>query len=261
LFFVFSPFSFSIAGHRANLLPAAEFGLPDPESIMLPMADGVKVHLWLFLHDADVSRQRGTVIFFHGNAGNLSFRNENYRGLFHEAGLNVLAVEYRGFGVSEGVPGEAQMTSDALEVLDWLLQRPEVDAKKIFVLGRSIGGAVAVHLAKSRQQKLAGLILENTFTRIGDLVDILMPKLSYFKFLLTNPWSNEDVVKELAIPCLFISSGRDELIPKAMMERLREQYAGTVKEWVFYPDAQHMNAHTFPYYNFKIKQFVESCTK
>ena len=224
---------------------------------MLPMRDGVKVHLWLFLHPS-TSRTTPTIIFFHGNAGNLSFRGDNYRGLYHDCGFNVLAVEYRGFGLSGGVPGEALFRSDALEVFDWLVARPEVDRSRIFLLGRSIGGAVATHLAAERQEQLAGLVLENTFTRIGDLVDIVMPKLRYFKFLLTNPWNNAEVLRRLQLPCLFISSGNDELIPRAMMKELHEHYPGRPRDWLFYEGAHHMDAHTFPGYCRRISQFVKS---
>jgi hypothetical protein len=100
------------AGYRTKMLNPTDFGLPEPESHMLQMRDGVKVHVWLFIHSANSrpSKQmagsgiatRPTVVFYHGNAGNMSFRNDNFRALFLECGANVVAVEYRGFGMSEG---------------------------------------------------------------------------------------------------------------------------------------------------------------
>ncbi len=246
------------AGYWAKLLDPADFGLPAPESHMLKMSDGVHVHVWVFVHTDRLARLRPTVIFFHGNAGNMSFRNDNFRALFRECGANVVAVEYRGFGLSEGVPGETEMRSDAAEVLDWLLQRKDIDLGRLFVLGRSIGGAVGIHLAAARPDVLAGLILENTFTGIGDLVDVLMPKLSYFKFLLRNPWSNAEVVPKLRIPCLFISGGKDELVPQRMMPRLMELYGGAVKERLHFPDGGHMNCNQLPGYNEKINAFINN---
>ena len=243
------------AGQRRTMLdPVAEFGLPQPESVMLRMADGTRVHIWLFLH-AGSSRSRPTVVFYHGNAGNMSFRGDNFRGLFHSTGANVVAVEYRGFGLSEGVPGQPAFLSDAIEALEWVAAHEELDAAKIFVLGRSIGGAVALHLASERQGLLAGLIVENTFTTIGELVDKLMPQFRYFKFLMTNPWRNIDMMANLRLPCLFICSGTDELIPQGMMKRLHDAYQGVLREWVHYPGAGHMNAHTFPRYNNHIADF------
>jgi pimeloyl-ACP methyl ester carboxylesterase len=245
-------------GHRAKLLDPADFSLPPPESHMLPMrSDGVKVHVWVFVHGDSLARGRPTVVFFHGNAGNISFRNDNFRALFRECGCNVVAVEYRGFGLSEGVAGEPELRSDAVEVLDWLLQRSDIDTKRVFLFGRSIGGAVAVHLAAARPDALAGLILENTFTCIGDLVDVLMPKLGYFKFLLRNPWVNIEVVPKLRIPCLFISGGKDEMIPQPMMPRLRELYGGAMKEVLHFPEGGHMNCNMFPGYNEKISKFLK----
>jgi pimeloyl-ACP methyl ester carboxylesterase len=101
-------------GYRAKMLDPTDFGLPEPESHFLTMRDGVKVHVWLFVHGDRSSRP--TVIFFHGNAGNMSFRSENFRALFRECAAHVVAVEYRGFGLSEGSPSEPQLRSDAAEV-------------------------------------------------------------------------------------------------------------------------------------------------
>ncbi len=256
------------AGYRSKILDPKDSGLPEPESHLLRMSDGVKVHVWLFVHGADSRpsrhmaeaglRTRPTVIFYHGNAGNMSFRNDNFRALFFACGANVVAVEYRGFGLSEGSPSEELLRSDAVQVLDWLARRDDLDQSRLFVLGRSIGGAVALHLAQERPGVLAGLMLENTFTCIADLIDVLMPKLSYFKFLLRNPWRNVDVVPHLKLPCLFISSGKDELIPKGMMPRLQSLYGANkdLVESIHFPDAGHMNANQFPGYDAKIASFI-----
>lgn len=254
------------SGYRTHMLNPTDFGLPEPESHFVTMRDGVKIHVWLFVHGPDARpskymvsaglKSRPTVIFYHGNAGNMSFRNDNFRALFHECGANVVAVEYRGYGLSEGTPSEEALRSDAIEVLDWISRKTQLDQSRLFLLGRSIGGSVAVHLAQERPALLAGLILENTFTCIGDLVDVLMPKLSYFKFLLRNPWRNVDVVPQLKVPCLFISSGKDELIPRGMMPKLEQIYGGAIKESIHFPEAGHMNANQFPGYDAKIASFI-----
>ena len=219
------------------------------------MKDGVAVHLWLFTHVR--SKMKKTLMFFHGNAGNMSFRLENFKALFHRCDVNVLAVEYRGYGLSEGTPGEEKLKSDAVEVLHWLHALPEIDNTEIYVLGRSLGGAVAFHMAADNQDKVAGIIVENTFTSTNDIVDVLLPKLSYFKWLSYNVWANIDVVPKLRIPCLFLRSGKDELIPKDHMERLVAAYGGN-KELVHFPDAQHMNANTFPGYDGAISRFLNT---
>ena len=216
------------------MLPPSEVGLPDPENVFLPMKDGIKVNLWLFLQPN--SKYVPTVIFFHGNAGNMSFRNENFKALYSQCEVNVLAVEYRGFGLSDGVPGQASLISDAVEVFDWISAREEIDPTRLVVLGRSIGGAVAIHLAQKRPQ-IAGLILENTFTTVSELIDRLMPNLRYFKFLLTNPWRNEDIVPSLSMPVLFLCSQKDEMIPEEMMKRLHEKFGGNDKLVVFFAQA------------------------
>ncbi len=83
-----------------------------------------------------------------------------------------------------------------------------------------------------------------------------MPKLSYFTWLSRNVWANIDVVPKLSVPCLFIHSGRDELIPHPMMHTLRESYGGSVKEYLYFEEAAHMNAHTQPGYCDGIIKFM-----
>lgn len=180
-------------GYRTHMLVPREYQLPEPEETFLMMRDNVRVHLWLFAH-LD-SRKKKTVIFFHGNAGasfgqwdllflfpsfasqtrpisigNMSFRLENFRQLFRECDVNVLAVEYRGYGLSEGYPEQSLMCGDAEEVLLWLTRHERINPKTIFVLGRSIGGAVAFQLAKKHEHLLAGLIVENSFLSVPSMV-------------------------------------------------------------------------------------------
>lgn len=219
------------------------------------MSDGVRVHLWLFMHAG--AKNKKTVMFFHGNAGNMSFRLDNFKALFHRCDVNVLAVEYRGFGLSEGTPGEAKLKTDSEEVLKWLYGHQALDNKQIFVLGRSLGGAVAFHLGLKCQDKLAGLIVENTFTSTNDIVDVLLPKLRIFKWLSQNVWGSIDIVGKIQIPCLFIRSGRDELIPPDHMHRLMAAYGGARKEMVDFPEAGHMNANSFPGYDAAISRFLK----
>lgn len=188
-------------------------------------------------------------------AGNISFRSDNFRGLYREADANVVAVEYRGYGLSEGTPGEAAIRADMEEVLAWLRARDDIDVARLFLLGRSLGGAVAVQLAATHQHQLAGLILENTFTSTSDMVDLIMPQLRYFKWLSRNHWGTLETVPRLTLPCLFVSSGRDELVPASMMPLLFERYAGA-KERLHIAAGQHMNAHTFPDYLPRIKRFL-----
>ena len=90
-------------------------------------------------------------------------------------------MAYRGYGDSEGEPSEEGLHLDAEATLDYALNDPNIDNDRLFVFGRSLGGAVAVRLAAEKGANIKGLIIENTFTSISDMVDALMPTVSMFK--------------------------------------------------------------------------------
>ena len=88
-----------------------------------------------------------TVLYLHGNAGNIGHRLVNVQGLYNSIGCNVALLEYRGYGRSEGTPSEEGICMDAQAALDFLLTRSDINTEKILVFGRSLGGAVAIDLA------------------------------------------------------------------------------------------------------------------
>mmetsp|Transcript_116610 Transcript_116610/g.228783 ORF Transcript_116610/g.228783 Transcript_116610/m.228783 type:complete len:259 (-) Transcript_116610:214-990(-) len=138
---------------------------------------------------------------------------------------NILMVEYRGYGESDSVPpSEAGLKLDAQAALNFITKHPKVDPASIFVFGRSLGGAVAVHLAQYAQEHqlpLAGVIVENTFTNIADMVDHLMPLIAPLKYLVLRiKWDSLPIVAKLAMPILFLAGAKDELVPHSHMLRL-----------------------------------------
>ena len=136
----------------------------------------MQVHAWLLKADTKGGSPLdddapATFVFFHGNAGNIGFRLPNaYR--MWKLGYNVLMVEYRGYGdsVGEGTGiNEKGLKIDAEGVIDWISSCKRVNSDKIFLFGRSLGGAVAFHLAEYAQRKnirVRGVIVENTFTKL-----------------------------------------------------------------------------------------------
>ncbi|KAJ8322008.1 hypothetical protein KUTeg_000479, partial [Tegillarca granosa] len=133
------------------------------ENHFVKTADGIKINLVFIKHK---NSNAPTVIYFHGNAGNIGHRLTNAHGLYTSCGLNILLVEYRGYGKSEGSPYESGLYLDAETALDFILRRNDVDQRNIFIFGRSLGGAVAIHLASQSYYAkfIAGVIVENTFT-------------------------------------------------------------------------------------------------
>ena len=124
------------------------------------------------------------LIFFHGNAGNIGSRLPNIDLLVKRLNCNVLILAYRGYGHSEGKPSEKGLQLDAEATLEYALNREDIDNDRIFVFGRSLGGAVAAQLAQNKGNSIKGIILENTFTSIADLVDVLMPFVAVFKSII-----------------------------------------------------------------------------
>lgn len=141
------------------------------EDLEVKTSDGVRLHGWFVRAPASVDYTTApTVLFFHGNAGNIGFRLENIAMLVRSLPANVMIVDYRGYGNSEEVsPTEPGVLLDGLAMADALLARADVDRRKVFYFGRSLGGAVAIATAANARfaDSVAGLILENTFTSIG----------------------------------------------------------------------------------------------
>ena len=202
-----------------------EFGIPF-ENHHIQSVDGVAVHSWFLLHPQSKERNLPTIIFFHGNAGNIGVRIPNAAELF-KLGSNVLLVEYRGYGESKPEhikPSEEGIKTDAEAVLDFVINHPQVDPTKVFIFGRSLGGAVAFHVAEYAERNnrpLAGIIVENTFESIGHMVDFLFPFLSPLKgLLLKNKWDSTVLAGKLELPVLYISGDSDEIVPRSQMHDL-----------------------------------------
>ena len=104
--------------------------------------------------------------------------------LYDRLGVNVFMVSYRGYGRSEGSPEEAGLKLDAEAVISHVSKMIEIDTTQILILGRSLGGAVGTYIAAKYPQHVKGLILENTFTSIPDMVDVIMPYIAPLKFLV-----------------------------------------------------------------------------
>ena len=112
------------------------------EDVSIITKDKVKLHAWLVKANSNCKRFK-TIIFFHGNAGNVGSRLPNINLLVNHLNANILILAYRGFGDSEGTPSENGLKLDAEATLEYLLSRDDIDKDRIFIFGRSLGGAVA----------------------------------------------------------------------------------------------------------------------
>lgn len=175
------------------------------EDVRFPAADGVRLHGWLVpARDA-----RGVLLFFHGNAGNVSHRLESIE-LFHRLGLTVFIVDYRGYGQSEGSPSEAGTRRDARAAWRYLVLERGVAPARIVIFGRSLGAAVAAELARGREA--GALILESAFTSVPDVARDVYWYLPA-RWLSRFEYATADYVRGVASPVLVIHSEDDEIIP------------------------------------------------
>lgn len=180
------------------------FGL-DFEEVQLTTSDETKIHGWFV-----PSKTRGVhIIFFHGNAGNISDRMDTIR-LWNQLGISGLYIDYRGYGKSEGVPSEQGTYLDAQAAWDFLVRAKGISFEKIIIHGRSLGGPIAAWLASKNQS--AGLILESTFISLPELGQSLYPILPV-KQLARIKYSTMKYLEETKCSVLVVHSKQDEIIP------------------------------------------------
>lgn len=183
----------------------------EAESLFLTTEDGVRIHAF-FLPAPGATR---SLLFLHGNAGNASHRLPNAADLA-SLGVDVLLLDYRGYGLSEGRPDEDGVYADARAGLEHLQKSRGYPPERIVVFGRSLGGAVAVDLAAER--RLAGLILESTFTSVADVAReaIGIP----LGALIGRRFPSEEKIRRVRCPILFFHGDRDRIIPFELGRRL-----------------------------------------
>ena len=189
----------------------ADWGLKY-EDIFLENEDGVRLHGWYIPHHEATQ----TLLFFHGNAGNISHRGASIE-IFHKLGLNVFIFDYRGYGKSEGKPDEQGLYSDARAAWHYLIEERAFEQESIILFGRSLGGAVAAKLAA--EVKPGGLILESTFSSAKDIGHELFPLLSRL-IVLRYDFDTVSNVRLLNRPVLVLHSPDDEIIPMRLGEKV-----------------------------------------
>lgn len=192
------------------------------EEIFYRTSDGKKINAWFI----PAEEARGTILFCHGNGGNIGHRIDFFE-IFNKLKLNVFIFDYRGYGKSPGRPGEEGIYLDAKGAYDYLLGRADIDKGRIILYGESLGGAVAIDLAK--KIKVSGLIAFGAFTSLCDMGRELYPHLP-IKLIVTQRYDALSKIKDLTIPKLIIHSRDDEIIPFSQGERLYAE-ASSPKEF------------------------------
>ena len=183
-----------------------------PESLGLPYeevafsSESYKLHGWWI--PAPEQPARGTVLFFHGNAGNISQRT-NTIGFWNTLGFHLLIFDYRGYGKSTGTPNEKGTYADALAAWNWLVQEKKVKEETIILNGRSLGGAIAASLAE--QVSAGSLILESTFTSVPAMAKAVYPIVP--TRWVTIHYNTLQRLQNIQTPVMITHSPDDDVIP------------------------------------------------
>jgi hypothetical protein len=216
------------------------------EDAWFEAADGIKLHGWFVPHD----KPRAVALFTHGNAGNITHREDLLREL-NRLGVAVLALDYRGYGRSEGSPSEAGVLADGRAARKWLAQRAGVAESDIVLMGESLGGAVAALLAAESPAR--GLVLENTFCALPDVAQYHYPWLPV-KALIRTQLNAAGAIKNYHGPLLQVHGDADTIVPIQFGRKLYEA-ANEPKQFVVVPGADHNDPRDAQFYE-ALDQFL-----
>jgi len=220
------------------------------ENVNFNAEDDVGLHgWWVPGRNEDV-----TLLWFHGNAGNLGDRVDLLELLHDELDIGVFMVDYRGYGRSEGAPSEAGLYADARAALEAAESHAGVGADEIVVFGQSLGAAVAVELAT--EHRVRGVVLEAAFTSIPD-----MARHSYWFLpvwpLLRTTFDSESRIAGIGAPLLMLHGADDNIVPLDMGRTLFAA-AEEPKEFNLVEGAGHNDVYLTADYIATLRDFLES---
>ncbi len=175
------------------------------ESVELTTADEETIHGWF----VPVPDARGTILFFHGNAGNISHRMD-YLPMFQQLGYHLLIIDYRGYGQSSGSPSELGTYLDAEAAWNYLVEVKGIAPSRVVVYGESLGGPIAAWL--SARVNPAGLILASSFTSVPDLAETIYPFLPV-RLMSRFNYDTRESLASITSPVLVMHSPQDEIVP------------------------------------------------
>ena len=222
-----------------NRVDPAAHGLSEADEIVLRASDGVNLIAWY----GAAKPGQPTLLYFHGNAGNLLSRIGRTAEYLNQ-GYGVFMLSYRGYSGSGGKPTEANNIADATLAYQWLLDQGIV-SDDIVLYGESLGSGIAVQLAA--KSAVGGIVLDAPYTSIADVGARIYPWLPVQRFILDR-YDSMARIREVTAPLLIIHGANDTLIPLAMGRRLFEQ-ANEPKQFSAIAGAGHTDHHQFGSYD------------
>lgn len=197
--------------YPAGFLPQQTYQ-GEVEDVWLRTADGVRINA--FYRPDPASKQ--VLLWLHGNAENIGYGLGQMEALA-KIGANILAVDYRGYGRSEGKPSEAGVYRDADAAYDFLIKQRNFRAEDIVIYGHSIGGAVAINLASRRP--CGGVIVQSSFTNARAMAPRLFP-LPLVEYTVRSRFDSLQKIREVHAPILITHGTCDDVVPLAMGQQL-----------------------------------------
>lgn len=212
-----------------------DYRLDDYEDVFFPAQDGTRLHGW-FVNGPDT---RAVILWFHGNAGNISHRLHNLKKLHDALQIPIFIFDYREYGLSQGEISKAGTFSDAHGAFQYLIRDKGFRASSVLLFGRSLGTALAVDIAS--REDCMGVILEAAFTSTDDMMQ------RYFPFFAPQPTSTVkydslSLIENIKSPVLFVHGQLDQTIPVSMARRLFEK-APSPKDFYEIPGADHNDTY------------------
>jgi len=238
--------------------------IPQVEDCRFSTSDGVSLHGWYCKPmrcgaDGPVpATSEMVVLWFHGNAGNITHRYDMIRQMLMKLPVDVFIIDYRGYGKSEGMPSERGLYLDARAAWSYLTDERHIEANRIVILGKSLGGVPAIDLASKVQA--GGLIVQSSFTSATDMANRVLP--FYPKIFLRTKMDSAGKICQVGVPKLFIHSQADEVVPYELGKRLYEA-AHEPKEFYEVAGAHHNSTYIVggdPYFE-TLRRFILSCRK
>jgi len=205
---------------------------PNVEEVNLVAQDGTRLHGFLSKPAAVAGTKFPLVIYFGGNAEEASWLLEEGE---RPQNWAWLAVNYRGYGWSEGSPGEQAMAADARRIYDWTQLRSDIEHSRIVAFGRSLGSGVAVRLASERP--LAGVVLATPFDSLESVAKRHYP-FAPVSLMLRHRFDSLALAPRVGIPMLCIVAERDSIVPAEHARRLFAAWQGD-KRLVSIANADH----------------------
>lgn len=206
-------------------------GLSDIQEVFLTAKDGIKLQIWAYA----ARENYPTIVYFHGNAGNLADRAAKFSA-FIDQGFGLVALSYRGFGKSQGTPSEQGLYADARAAIHYATQTLNVKPHQLIYFGESLGSGIAVQMATEITPGL--VILEAAYTSVETRSAELFPYVLAARYLVLDKYDSLSKISDVHTPLLMLHGEKDATIPLTHGKTLFAA-ANEPKDLIIYPHVYH----------------------